>query len=316
MSFRYLLSIILLYSNTGAWAQFQPVYYKHIAKADSLFKTKAYLPSAAEYSQAFAASGNLGFANDRYMAACAWALSDQPDSAFVQLFRIAKRTDLLKYLDYKADKDLGSLHLSSKWRLLIATIDSGRGATPSKSNDLTRTLEKVVDSDQGLRTYSQIIELKYGLASSEFKNAWDSIRTVDASNALVVESILDKDGWVGPEQIGEKASSAFFLIIQHADAGTRRKYFPMMKAAVTQGKANPQDLALLEDRMAVDNGKPQIYGTQLLMDQASGSYYLYRLSDPDSVDTRRARVGLGTLAAYLNGWNIVWNVEEYKRSHK
>ena len=124
------------------------------------------------------------------------------------------------------------MHLNSKWRLLIATIDSGRLETSSKSDEIRTTLERVVDSDQGLRTYSQIIELKYGQASSEFKHTWDSIRTSDASNLLIVESILDKYGWVGPEQIGEKANSAFFLSIQHADAGPRKKYFPMMKTAV------------------------------------------------------------------------------------
>lgn len=316
MSFRYLLSILLLYPNTGAWAQSQAVYHEHTAKADSLFKSKAYQQSAAEYSLAFATNGDRGYANDRYMAACAWALSGQPDSAFIQLFRLAIRTDLLKNLDYKADKDLGSLHLNNKWQMLITTIDSGRLQTTSKPGDIRTTLERVVDSDQGLRTYSQIVELKYGQTSPEFKNTWDSIRKADNSNLLVVESILYKYGWVGPEKIGEKANSAFFLVIQHADAGARKKYAPMMKAAVTQGKADPRDLALLEDRMAVDDGKPQIYGSQLTFDQATNTYKLYPLSDPDNVDKRRAEIGLGTLAAYLSAWNIVWNVEEYKTSQK
>jgi hypothetical protein len=83
-----------------------------------------------------------------------------------------------------------------------------------------------------------------------------------------------------------------------------------MREAVKQKKVWPQQLALLEDRIAVRNGKKQIYGSQLSGD-GSGTYQIDPLEDPRNVDKRRAAVGLGPLADYLKRWNIVWDAEEY-----
>lgn len=41
--------------------------------------------------------------------------------------------------------------------------------------------------------------------------------------------------------------------------------------------------------------------------------FVLPLEDPDNVDKRRAEVGLGPLADYVKQWNIVWDVEEYKK---
>jgi hypothetical protein len=37
------------------------------------------------------------------------------------------------------------------------------------------------------------------------------------------------------------------------------------------------------------------------------------LEDPDNVDKRRAKMGLGSFADYVKRWDIVWNSEEYKK---
>lgn len=76
------------------------------------------------------------------------------------------------------------------------------------------------------------------------------------------------------------------------------------------------DVALLEDRLALRQGKKQIYGSQVSLDNQSGKYYVENLQDPENVDKRRAAVGLPPLAEYLKQWGINWNVEEYKRKMK
>jgi hypothetical protein len=104
-----------------------------------------------------------------------------------------------------------------------------------------------------------------------------------------------------------------FLVIQHADQKTQEKYLPMMRAAVKNGKAQGSSLALLEDRVALGQGKRQIYGSQIGRDPDTQLYYVSPLEDPDNVDKRRAEVGLGTLAEYVNRWQIKWDVEQYKK---
>lgn len=41
--------------------------------------------------------------------------------------------------------------------------------------------------------------------------------------------------------------------------------------------------------------------------------FVLPLDDPDNVDKRRAEVGLDLIADYVKNWNIIWNIEEYKK---
>ena len=85
-----------------------------------------------------------------------------------------------------------------------------------------------------------------------------------------------------------------------------------MRQAVKERNAFGSQLALLEDRVLLRQGKHQIYGTQLLR-YAGGDWFLQPLADPDHVDERRREVGLGTMKYYLKNWDMVWDVEEYKK---
>lgn len=57
-----------------------------------------------------------------------------------------------------------------------------------------------------------------------------------------------------------------------------------------------QDLAYLTDRVLLAEGQPQEYGTQVRDGRPR------ELRAPESVDERRAAVGLEPLAAYLEGF--------------
>ncbi len=86
-----------------------------------------------------------------------------------------------------------------------------------------------------------------------------------------------------------------------------------MREAVQQKKANASSLALLEDRVALGEGRKQVYGSQIGFDEPTGKMYVLPLEDPDHVDKRRATMGLGPLADYVKRWNITWDVEAYKK---
>ena len=86
-----------------------------------------------------------------------------------------------------------------------------------------------------------------------------------------------------------------------------------MRAAVKNGKALSSRLALLVDRVALGQGKKQIYGSQIGMDMQTQLYYVSPLEDPDNVDNRRLEVGLEPLVEYVKTWQIKWDVEQYKK---
>ena len=86
----------------------------------------------------------------------------------------------------------------------------------------------------------------------------------------------------------------------------------MLRDAVKSKKANPQDLALMEDRVAVRQGKKQIYGSQIHTNPETGEYIVAPLLNPVKVNERRKTIGLVPIEHYVMRWNINW-IKELKR---
>ena len=131
----------------------------------------------------------------------------------------------------------------------------------------------------------------------------------DSINLVKVTEILDKYGWLGIDDIGEKANTALFIVIQHADGDTaiQRKYLSVMRQAVKDGKAKADQLALLEDRVLTNQGKPQIYGTQVHAGKNGKNVFL-PISDERNVNKRRAAVGLDPLEVYARYFGIDYHL--------
>jgi len=184
---------------------------------------------------------------------------------------------------------------------------------PQKDSDLIKTLEEVLKTDQEGRERLITILEKNGKDSEEFKNYNEQLKKRDSLNMLVVAKILDTRGWLGEDVIGKQASIALFLVVQHADLKTQKKYLPMLEDAVKQGNAMPNTLAMLQDRVAMLDGQKQFYGSQLTTDEDTGALYVHPIADPKNVDERRAKVGLGKIADYLSIYGLKWNLKEHEK---
>jgi hypothetical protein len=288
-------------------------YYDHVKIADSLYNAKAYRMSADQYSEAFKANQWKGFTNDRYNAACSWALAGVPDSAFFQLDRIAHK-NFNNYAHITADQDLVSLYKDERWPSLLELIKLNKEKAEVNFNKpLVAKLDTIYVDDQQYRQQIDEFTKKYSWDSKEMQDLWRTILEKDSINLIKVKAILDQYGWLGSGVIGEQGNSTLFLVIQHADLATQEKYLPMMREAVKNGKAQASSLALLEDRVALRHGQKQIYGSQIRQDPETKEYYVMPLEDPDHVDKRRAEVGLPPLAEYVSHWHIKWDVEQYKK---
>ena len=282
--------------------------------ADSLYRARDFSNSAMTYSEAFKANGWKGTSNDRYNAACSWALAGVPDSAFFQLDRIATKSNYTNLAHITNDADLHVLHSDKRWATLLAIIkDNKDKEEASLDKTLVAILDTVYMEDQKYRQQIDQIETRYGWQSKEMQDHWKMINEKDSVNQIKVSNILDKHGWLGPDVVGRQGSSALFLVVQHADLPVQEKYLPMMRDAVKNNKAQGSSLALLEDRVALRQGKRQIYGSQVGRDDESGKYYVLPLEDPDNVDQRRASVGLPPFADYVSNWQIQWDPAQYKK---
>jgi hypothetical protein len=131
-----------------------------------------------------------------------------------------------------------------------------------------------------------------------FKGYHPEMEAIHIENARLLEhAIADVGGWPVRSKFGDDGAGAAFLIAQHAISlpAFQRRALTMLLEAVEAGEINAIDVAYLSDRMAVFEGRAQVFGTQFDWDEA-GQLSPAAIVEPESVDERRASVGLGPLA--------------------
>ncbi|MEU4242673.1 DUF6624 domain-containing protein [Actinoplanes sp. NPDC026619] len=105
--------------------------------------------------------------------------------------------------------------------------------------------------------------------------------------------ILHSRGWPTVSSVGDEAARRAWLVAQHADRrlDPQRTALTLMAQAVQAGEADSGHLAMLRDRVLVNEGRPQIYGTQIA-GVVDGQPVPWPCEDPEGMDARRAEVGL------------------------
>ncbi|HUG55892.1 MAG TPA: DUF6624 domain-containing protein, partial [Candidatus Limnocylindrales bacterium] len=123
---------------------------------------------------------------------------------------------------------------------------------------------------------------------------------VHRRNAERLGQIVTAHGWPGRSLVGDVASRAAWLVLQHAigDPSLQRRGLEWLRGAAERGDVPEIEVAMLEDRIRVFEGRPQRYGTQLDLDR-NGKLAPCPIEDEAGVDERRARLGLPPMAEML-----------------
>lgn len=117
---------------------------------------------------------------------------------------------------------------------------------------------------------------------------WTSVSSVDKENEKELKKIIDEYGLLGLGSVGGKAVQGEFYVIQHStNLGFQKKMLKDMKKMYTSKDFPGDYIALLEDRIRVQEGRSQLYGTQTRSDWSP-----YPISDKANLDKRRAQHGL------------------------
>lgn len=302
----FILALFALFSTT-----YGQNYAKLIKKADSCYTAKNYTLSRDYYAKAFKAQPE--YKRNYYNAACAASLAGDKKNAIKWLeITIQHGFDNINHI--KTDTDFDNIRKEKKFITITEALQK-RIALEEANYDipLQQELLAISKDDQGIRHDYIAAQKKYGSESKEVDSLGRIMGLKDSLNQLKIVKILDEKGWVGKNKVGSLANQAIYLVIQHADLKTQQKYLPMMREAVKKGNAASGSLAFLEDRVAFREGRKQIYGTQVGTHPVTKKKYVLPLEDPDHVDERRLEAGLGTLAEYVGYWDIVWDVEQYKK---
>ena len=126
-----------------------------------------------------------------------------------------------------------------------------------------------------------------------------SVRKVfvgDSVRADAMGAILDAFGLPGRSLVGAAGADAAMLVVQH-NGRLQARVFTLARQ-LPPGEVSPEALAMLEDRLAVSEGRPQRYGTQFTLGRDS-VYRFAPVLDPSTLATRRERSGLPPMPLYV-----------------
>jgi hypothetical protein len=123
----------------------------------------------------------------------------------------------------------------------------------------------------------------------------------DSLNLIEAKKIFTQYGFPGNDLVGEKGSMMYFLLVQHADKDPafQEKVLQALKSQVDKRNAAPKLYAYLLDRVKVNKGEKQVYGTQLRPKQSGQGMELAPVIEPDKLNERRASVNLPPIEEYL-----------------
>lgn len=173
----------------------------------------------------------------------------------------------------------------------ILSAQAGVAAPPMRDEALRAALISRGREDQAVR---EVFLAGHHQDTTDLRRMSD----VDADNTTFLKKIIAERGWPGRSLVGSEASNAAFLIVQHSpDTTFQAQVLPLLEKAYAAGEAQGQQIALLTDRVAVQRGKPQVYGTQASV--VNGRFKLNPIADSANVDARRAKLGMPPVAAYM-----------------
>lgn len=114
----------------------------------------------------------------------------------------------------------------------------------------------------------------------------------DAANGFRIRTLIEEYGYPTQRLIGAEAMHALWLLVQHQDLDIK-----LQKQCLKRCDFDKKDKAFLTDRIRVNNGKKQIYGTQFFRNP-KGKLVPRPMVDASRVNKRRSRIGLELFEEY------------------
>lgn len=128
-------------------------------------------------------------------------------------------------------------------------------------------------------------------------NILDRLRESRSQNSDSLCLMLKTHGWPTKKLVGEDgADAAFFLLRNTSNPVTQAALLPVIIAATSQGEIELRDFASYIDRVRLNAGLKQLFGTQATI--RDGFLMMFPIEDETQVDARRKQYQLPPLADY------------------
>jgi|SRR5690554_2288722 len=186
-------------------------------------------------------------------------------------------------------------------------------------------LQQILARDQGFRELfgggiseerKQMLLKELSITEKDFReNERSLFQKNDSLNLVEIEKIVDKYGYPGKSLVGEPENETAWFVFQHSDK--IEDYFPLIKKAGEVGELKMSKVAMMEDRMLMQRGEAQIYGTQVkgIFKVKNPSkpkdifYIIWPIKYPEKVNELRKMVGFdSTIEEYAKKLGIEYKV--------
>lgn len=175
--------------------------------------------------------------------------------------------------------------------LLCGAAQAGTG--PASCDAYAQDLAAMAGADAALRARQDLLAAPDDPGQGRRR---DQLALVERSNSVRLQALLADCGWPLRGVHGEQAGKDAWRLVRHAgeDLAWQKTVAQHLEQAVLRGEAPGRELAQLDDRIAVAEGRPQRYGTRMRQVDAC-RWVPYPMDDRDRVAQRRAQFGLPTL---------------------
>ncbi len=172
-----------------------------------------------------------------------------------------------------------------------------------------------------LKNMAEIDQQAAYLPQGEYKKMsneqWETFKdSVFTTHQKILKQIFDKNGFVGFDLAGEEGSYNFWLMVQHSDHNPefQSAVLEKMKIEVEKDNASSTNYAYLVDRVNINTGNDQVYGTQFDYNEY-GQAFPKNISDTTGIDQRRKSVDLIPMVERMNEMttsHFMMNKDHYK----
>ena len=184
----------------------------------------------------------------------------------------------------------------------LLLLNSSQTFSQNKKNE--RKIEFNQELADELKSMMEIDQIAAGIPQGKYKD-WAMLNSfkdsVFTAHNKRLEEIFERFGYPGYSLVGEKGAHDFWVMVQHCDSDPafQSRVLEKLKIEVDNKNASGRCYGLLTDRLKINTGEKQIYGTQVIYNSL-GQAYPKSLADSVNVNKRRAEVGLEPIEEYLN----------------
>ena len=170
---------------------------------------------------------------------------------------------------------------------------------------LSAIIDSLEEQDQKWRHLWTLVHNHQSTGSLTEGEILLNLRQTDSLNFFTLKKIIGEIGYPAIAEVGSTSSKNFWLLVQHQDRHPefQGRVLKLMKVAVDAGQAYAEDYAYLLDRVLINTGQLQVYGTQMVLDSTKTSFKPKPVSDMVNLNARRKYVGLPSIEIYIQEMN-------------